>query len=92
MYECRGAVAPSRLIDVTFSRGKVRLCDTSGLQDTSYACLSYCWGDSRPLQLTKETELMLRNGIDYTALPRTFRDTIHVTRMLGLQYLWIDAL
>ncbi|KAJ3453667.1 hypothetical protein MRS44_017914 [Fusarium solani] len=31
-------------------------------------------------------------GFSYDELPRTFQDAIRVTRLLGKQYLWIDAL
>ncbi|KAH8586859.1 heterokaryon incompatibility protein-domain-containing protein [Bisporella sp. PMI_857] len=31
-------------------------------------------------------------GIDFAAMPKTFRDAIEVTRGLGLEYLWIDSL
>lgn len=31
-------------------------------------------------------------GIDFAALPKTFRDAVEVTRGLGIEYLWIDSL
>ena len=32
------------------------------------------------------------NGIPFSELPRTFQDAVHITRRLGIQYLWIDSL
>lgn len=34
----------------------------------------------------------LTKGFDTRLLPQTLQDAVHVTRMLGLQYLWIDSL
>lgn len=31
-------------------------------------------------------------GIDFTTMPKTFRDAIEVTRGLGIRYIWIDSL
>ena len=33
-----------------------------------------------------------KERIDIAELPKTFQDAVHVTRQLGLQYLWIDSL
>lgn len=57
-----------------------------------YATLSHCWGRQ------KFTKLMLNNleqfqvHIPLEGLSKTFKDAIHTTRFLGLQYLWIDSL
>jgi hypothetical protein len=32
------------------------------------------------------------NAISSKLFPRSFKDTIHITRRLGFRYLWIDAL
>lgn len=88
-----GAFPPLRVIDVGESMSScVHLRNTQGFTDASYICLSYCWGKTQPLLLTKQTEAMLYNGISVSTLPKTFQDAIYVTRILGIRYLWIDSL
>ncbi len=57
-----------------------------------YATLSYCWGEGDSHKLTVATENELTRGIAPSALPATIQDAVKVTRMLGLAYLWVDAL
>jgi hypothetical protein len=57
-----------------------------------YATLSYCWGQENNYKLTVATEGDLVRGIAPSDLPATIRDAVKVTRMLGLTYLWVDAL
>ena len=56
-----------------------------------YVALSYCWGKQSYVLTTENKEdLMIR--LDENRLPQTILDAIHVTRRLGYQFLWIDAL
>ncbi|KAI5921527.1 heterokaryon incompatibility protein-domain-containing protein [Camillea tinctor] len=58
-----------------------------------YAALSYCWGGPQEVSLTRENLYDLQRGpLDSASLPQTFKDAILTTQMLGLEYLWIDAL
>ncbi|KAH8650268.1 hypothetical protein BGZ60DRAFT_389370, partial [Tricladium varicosporioides] len=57
-----------------------------------YIALSYCWGGSNPPSTTKSNEAARHLGIPSSQISRTFQDAIKVTRWLGFQYLWIDAL
>ncbi|KXX74204.1 Heterokaryon incompatibility protein 6, OR allele [Madurella mycetomatis] len=61
-----------------------------------YACLSYVWGTGGQAQYTGATKEVMEapQGLldDSIDLPRTIRDSIEVTRRIGLRYLWIDAL
>lgn len=57
-----------------------------------YATLSYCWGRSNHFVLTADTLEELQNGFHLSQLPQTLQDAVRVTREIGLQYLWIDAL
>lgn len=56
-----------------------------------FAILSYCWGGSQPIQLTRAT-LALGQGYPITILPKTLADATWFTHQLGLEYLWVDAL
>ncbi|OBT67476.1 hypothetical protein VE03_03084 [Pseudogymnoascus sp. 23342-1-I1] len=86
---------PTRLIDVQPSNP--RLVFTAG-QTGTYATLSYCWGlsPSNPLASMYTTTLATLSSrmseMLFTDIPKTLQDAIHVTRALGLKYLWIDAL
>jgi len=57
-----------------------------------YVTLSYKWGDTLTLTTTSSSFESRKAGIPFDSLPQTFQDAINVTRKLGIQYLWIDAL
>ncbi|KAI1455983.1 HET-domain-containing protein [Annulohypoxylon moriforme] len=85
---------PKRLLDVGLvGDGLVKLHETSP-HDSSphYVALSYCWGNNEFFRANKENLHSLKRGFDTTQLPDTIRDAIHITRKLGLKYLWVDAL
>jgi hypothetical protein len=58
----------------------------------SYIVLTHCWGGSNIKKLTGSQIASFQEGIDVDSLPRNFVDTLTITRQLGFQYLWIDAL
>lgn len=60
--------------------------------EVQYACFSYCWGSHVPLKTTRGTLAQFKRGLPKQEMPQSFQDAIFVTRKLGLQYLWIDAL
>jgi len=71
---------------------KAQLSDIDG-----YVALSHRWGS--PTKLEKEEFCTTRGnhhrrlkGFSMNELPKTFKDAVQVTRALGKQYLWIDAL
>jgi hypothetical protein len=57
-----------------------------------YAALSYCWGGPQALVAEEDTLDAMARGIALSMLPKTVQDAVTVTRRLGLQYLWVDAL
>ncbi|GAB1317196.1 hypothetical protein MFIFM68171_07406 [Madurella fahalii] len=91
---------PTRLVFVgTLSSPSLRLVNThSDLSPLTrsttprYIALSHCWGGNIPDALTARTLPLMRESIAEPTLPRNFRDAIHATRRLGVQYLWIDSL
>ncbi|KAI0146147.1 heterokaryon incompatibility protein-domain-containing protein [Xylariaceae sp. FL1272] len=95
----RGDFLPPRLIDVgEADSGNTRLVMTSQLPhseqpgSTPYAALSHCWGGDIPFRLTMQTLPEKCETMPLNLMPRNFRDAIHITRKLGIRYLWIDAL
>jgi hypothetical protein len=84
---------PTRLIDVGPPDGSREpfLHETKG-ESGKYITLSYCWGPSQPVVTTKENLDAHKRAIAFVALPQTIQDAITITRKLGVQYLWVDAL
>jgi hypothetical protein len=84
---------PSRILDVRDN--KVRLYESKAVDKPGrYACLSHRWGDP-PESMFRTTEKNFaehKDNIPWKSLPRTFRDTVSITRRLGLEFLWIDSL
>jgi Heterokaryon incompatibility protein (HET) len=61
-------------------------------QKGRYTALSHCWGSSQTCITTSKTLGEFKNAIPWTALPKTFQDSIIFSLKLGIHYLWIDAL
>ncbi|KAF4816417.1 hypothetical protein CGCSCA5_v006544 [Colletotrichum siamense] len=83
---------PTRLLDLEDS--KIRLVGTTDLH-AKYVALSHPWGDpDEHSHFCTYTDNIAdhREGIDWDALPQTFKDAITTTRKLGFRYLWIDSL
>ncbi|KAH6703309.1 heterokaryon incompatibility protein-domain-containing protein [Leptodontidium sp. MPI-SDFR-AT-0119] len=57
-----------------------------------YIALSHCWGREGHFRLTESTLNHMKTGLPTSSLAKNFRDAITITRLLGLRYLWIDAL
>lgn len=66
--------------------------ELDGAQGAQYATLTYCRGDATFKTLTTTSPTEFKSGLPVSTLPRTFREAIEVTQLLGLRYLWIDAL
>lgn len=84
---------PTRVIDVgDWTTGyKVRLLETHG-GTGRYLTLSYCWGPGLPHRTTVENYSSSLSSIRFDDLPKTLKDAIEYTRMLGLRFIWIDSL
>lgn len=84
---------PARILDVGPEDGSLepRLFQTNS-SSGSWAALSYCLGKTPFLKLLGENIKDFEDGIPMASIPRTLQDAIHLTRQLGLKYLWIDAL
>ncbi|KAF4989251.1 hypothetical protein FDECE_14777, partial [Fusarium decemcellulare] len=65
--------------------------------DRGYLVLSHCWGSPTDQEWSRFCTTPVNyhsrlDGFRLNDLPKTFRDAVEVTRELGKQYLWIDAL
>lgn len=80
-----------RLINVK-ERRLVEFRDMA-LLNFQYATLSYVWGNNQKLQLTSANLKTLQlAGALGERTSRTITDAITFSSMMGLQYLWVDAL
>ncbi|CEI66054.1 hypothetical protein FVEN_g4535 [Fusarium venenatum] len=81
---------PFRLLDLqTDIQDCIKLVNVPNVR---YVCLSHCWGSTRSKHLTKRENLLAnQSGIPLLELPKTFQDAVHVTKALGIRYLWIDT-
>ncbi|KAI1457974.1 HET-domain-containing protein [Annulohypoxylon moriforme] len=94
---CGATRLPSRVLRISEDGElllQAQLLVTTGREQTGfYAALSYCWGGPQPFRLTKDNLDALQGAaIGSHLLPQTFKDAIRVTHLLGLRYLWVDAL
>ncbi|KAJ3535803.1 hypothetical protein NM208_g6982 [Fusarium decemcellulare] len=87
----RGSQAPllpTRVIDVAGPSLHVSL---PGQRD-EYVALSHCWGKGKQFKTEMASLTDRQQGIVLTDMPKTFQDSILVTRHLGFRYIWIDSL
>ena len=57
-----------------------------------YLALSYCWGASSQLVTTTASFRAHCDQFEFSQLSKNVQDAITITRKLGFQYLWVDAL
>jgi hypothetical protein len=84
---------PSRVIDVGHEADGhfIKLCETGG-ENGRYISLSHCWGAVTQFTTTKATLAAHKTRINFDDLPKSFRDAIQLTRLLGIRFLWIDSI
>lgn len=84
-------VLPKRLVYVTDQT--VKLVETGSLPYSPYLTLSHCWGqNAKMMKTTKHNLDQMKAKIDWEELPAVFRDALMLTKSLGQQWIWIDAL
>jgi len=93
LRNCALPALPTRVLDVGLSGDlQIKLHRSGPQQHDDYIALSYCWGGPQKCQTTTNTvdehykRIMLRD------LSLSIQDAVEVTRQLGFQYLWVDAL
>jgi len=89
----KNTALPKRVLYVgpLISRHQARLHVSIGQKDR-YIALSHCWGKRQSLVMKKTNIRYLERGILWGKLPKTYKDAIRITRLLGIHYLWIDSL
>ena len=84
---------PTRIIAINMERdGDARNMLGNG-RAGDYLALRYCWGAGpHPHSLTTQNRQQYMTSLPINDLPNTLANAIRITRRLGLQLLWIDAL
>ncbi|PVH79651.1 HET-domain-containing protein [Cadophora sp. DSE1049] len=89
---------PKRVLDISQQSDEeediIKLIENTSLSSIQdrYIALSHCWGRLGHFRLTESTLEQMKSGLPTSSLAKNFRDAITITRLLGLRYLWIDAL
>lgn len=84
---------PTRLVKVGTDESEPSLCLSNQLGgDVEYLTLSHCWGKIEFRKLLKANFASMLVEIKRSTLCATFQHAIMITRRLGFDYLWIDAL
>lgn len=82
---------PKRMIEILQSNhSRVRLVTPK--DSDRFVALSYCWGDGKQSPTTRDNLETRCQGFFTDMLPRTIQDAIQFTRLLGIQYIWVDVL
>jgi hypothetical protein len=55
-----------------------------------FTALSYRWGLGKQSGTTKDNVTKRYQELNTSDFPKTLQDAIHITRRLGLEYIWID--
>jgi hypothetical protein len=84
-------IRPRRLIEIQ-EPYNVQLQDVKDDFNSLYTVLSYCWGTDMPFRNTTVLEAALKLKITHDDLPTIFQEAIRVTYLLGIRYIWADAL
>ncbi|KAL7954955.1 heterokaryon incompatibility domain-containing protein [Trichoderma compactum] len=100
-HECRqknsdsSGARPQRILDIGSTDNdqvRLKIFDANDVEIPKYACLSHCWGASKPSSTTTANFISHEQGIRWTTLSPLFQDTIKYVRRLGISLLWIDSL
>ena len=87
---------PTRLLDCGIPQDSEESCHLIETRDLSldgpYMTLSHCWGRANCLKLTTSNQDQLLRSIPLSTLPQMYSDAVHITRRLGIRYLWIDSI
>lgn len=79
---------PTRVIDVN----RMQLHMSRPDETEPYTALSYCWGGAQVFKTTVKNFQVMVESIQLYSMPQTLQDAVHVTRQIGIRYLWVDCL
>lgn len=84
---------PTRVLDIGTESTGIKLVNSEG-GFGRYVALSHCWGPptNPPIKTLFNNIKERLQGIDFHDLTKVFQDATVLTRLLGIRYIWIDAL
>ena len=82
---------PTRVLDISQGTSNIYLREAAGLHGR-YICLSHCWGSKLPLRTTLDNLDKHQQNIPWDTFPVVYKETILISRRLGVHYVWIDSL
>jgi hypothetical protein len=85
-------ILPKRMIQLGAKAKKAKLVATTTNVTVPYAALSYCWGEGATFMTDKDTQKDYEKDIPMEELPQTIKDAFCLTKELGLDYIWVDAI
>ena len=86
-------VLPTRILNIGGpGNTTIKIQDGGPQLHGHYVALSYCWGGQQRCQTTIDTVDKHFNGMQLDDLSLSIQDAVEVSRELGFQYLWVDAL
>jgi hypothetical protein len=88
----RSTDLPKRLINIGSSTESLRLITPDEGTAYKYALLSYRWGGDQAGKTLGSNLPLYQTRIPNHSLSALIRDAISVTRILGLEYLWVDSI
>lgn len=85
---------PHRILDLKASAGSSKLALREGMMACKgrYIALSHRWGGDVPFKTTRQNICEYFEGMDAARLPQNFQDVFVLAELLGIRYVWIDAL
>jgi hypothetical protein len=91
--KCPSAIQklPKRVIYVDPDSSKIKLKEIANGYG-QYVALSYCWGQKGNITTTTNNIAEMMTDISLDALPKTIREAVQITRLLGIENLWVDSL
>ncbi|KAI0803522.1 heterokaryon incompatibility protein-domain-containing protein [Xylaria sp. FL0064] len=82
-------ILPARVVKVTDNQ--IRVYNAQGLRGR-YTTLSHRWGTNETFRLIRLNIGPMADCIPWDSIPRLYQQSIEVTRLLGIDYIWIDTL
>ncbi|KAJ3578590.1 hypothetical protein NPX13_g1974 [Xylaria arbuscula] len=80
---------PARVVKIT--EDLVRVINGNGLRGR-YMTLSHRWGINETFTLTSLNVSVMTDSVPWNSIPRIYQEAIELTRLLGIEYIWIDTL
>ncbi|RSL58088.1 hypothetical protein CEP53_006269 [Fusarium sp. AF-6] len=96
-HHCRSEHSPplpTRVVRINPEDESLSLHESQPGETGAYVALSHCWGppNRQPIRTTQDTISHMRVSVPESELSHVFRDTIWLSKQLGVQYVWIDSL